>query len=216
MYHCVILLELNPDQVKELDLNSVRNITMQDFRDSLKRIRRSVSPASLAAYEKWSFEYGDVSLWFMMNCSELPNNRVRMKCNWRYGIANVLEYRRTVMPNVDTNSNTFRVFTPYYWTILIFIKEKKSSERVKGGKKILLSWTCENRSTCIAITKRSVQLFESLIFTLWVIFMSNVIWKIRFSLIIYYKLHLISGYRLCIIASLHNVEINLRLSTENL
>ncbi|XP_026674297.1 spastin isoform X3 [Ceratina calcarata] len=54
--------ELNLDQVKELDLNSVRNITMQDFRDSLKRIRRSVSPASLAAYEKWSFEYGDVSL----------------------------------------------------------------------------------------------------------------------------------------------------------
>ncbi|XP_046144767.1 spastin isoform X2 [Osmia bicornis bicornis] len=54
--------ELNPDQVKELDLNSVRNITIQDFRDSLKRIRRSVSPASLAAYEKWSFEYGDVSL----------------------------------------------------------------------------------------------------------------------------------------------------------
>ncbi|XP_017761358.1 PREDICTED: spastin isoform X2 [Eufriesea mexicana] len=54
--------ELNPDQVKELDLNSVRNIRMQDFRDSLKRIRRSVSPASLAAYEKWSFEYGDVSL----------------------------------------------------------------------------------------------------------------------------------------------------------
>ncbi|XP_011160146.1 spastin isoform X1 [Solenopsis invicta] len=54
--------ELNPDQVKELDLNSVRNITMQDFRDSLKRIRRSVSPASLAAYEKWNFDYGDVSL----------------------------------------------------------------------------------------------------------------------------------------------------------
>ncbi|KAL6417582.1 hypothetical protein ACFW04_013570 [Cataglyphis niger] len=54
--------ELNPDQVKELDLNSVRNITMQDFRDSLRRIRRSVSPASLTAYEKWNFEYGDVSL----------------------------------------------------------------------------------------------------------------------------------------------------------
>ncbi|XP_011258441.1 spastin isoform X2 [Camponotus floridanus] len=54
--------ELNPDQVKELDLNSVRNITMQDFRDSLRRIRRSVSPASLTTYEKWNFEYGDVSL----------------------------------------------------------------------------------------------------------------------------------------------------------
>ncbi|XP_012276220.1 spastin isoform X2 [Orussus abietinus] len=54
--------ELNPEQVKELDLNSVRNITMQDFLESLKRIRRSVSPASLAAYQKWSLEYGDVSL----------------------------------------------------------------------------------------------------------------------------------------------------------
>lgn len=62
MCYRIISSELNPDEVKELDLNSVRNITMQDFRDSLKRIRRSVSPASLAAYEKWSFEYGDVSL----------------------------------------------------------------------------------------------------------------------------------------------------------
>ncbi|XP_063992056.1 spastin isoform X2 [Diachasmimorpha longicaudata] len=54
--------ELNPEQVKALDLNLVRNITMKDFLDSLKRIRRSVSPASLAGYEKWSLEYGDVSL----------------------------------------------------------------------------------------------------------------------------------------------------------
>ncbi|KAK0086783.1 hypothetical protein PV325_002503 [Microctonus aethiopoides] len=54
--------ELNPEQVKALDLNLVRNITLKDFLDSLKRIRRSVSPSSLAAYEKWSLEYGDVSL----------------------------------------------------------------------------------------------------------------------------------------------------------
>ncbi|XP_011309426.1 spastin isoform X1 [Fopius arisanus] len=54
--------ELNPEQVKALDLNLVRNITMKDFLDSLKRIRRSVSPMSLAGYEKWSLEYGDVSL----------------------------------------------------------------------------------------------------------------------------------------------------------
>ncbi|XP_011502666.1 PREDICTED: spastin isoform X2 [Ceratosolen solmsi marchali] len=53
--------ELNMDQVKDLSLNSVRNITQKDFLDSLKRIRRSVSPGSLAAYEKWSLEYGDVS-----------------------------------------------------------------------------------------------------------------------------------------------------------
>ncbi|XP_014205207.1 spastin isoform X2 [Copidosoma floridanum] len=54
--------ELNMEQVKDLSLNSVRNITYQDFIDSLKKVRKSVSPGSLAAYEKWSLEYGDVSL----------------------------------------------------------------------------------------------------------------------------------------------------------
>ncbi|XP_066996919.2 spastin isoform X1 [Anabrus simplex] len=54
--------ELNPEQVRCLDPSSVRNINFQDFADSLKRIRRSVSPLSLAAYDKWNLEYGDVSL----------------------------------------------------------------------------------------------------------------------------------------------------------
>ncbi|XP_047097020.1 spastin isoform X2 [Schistocerca piceifrons] len=54
--------ELNPEQVRCMDPNSVRNINFQDFVDSLKRIRRSVSPLSLSAYERWNAEYGDVSL----------------------------------------------------------------------------------------------------------------------------------------------------------
>ncbi|XP_066249266.1 spastin isoform X4 [Euwallacea similis] len=54
--------ELQPEQVKQLDPNALRSITMADFLDSLKRIRRSVSPQSLVAYEKWSLQYGDVSL----------------------------------------------------------------------------------------------------------------------------------------------------------
>ncbi|XP_014226743.1 spastin isoform X2 [Trichogramma pretiosum] len=54
--------ELDMEQVKDLSLNSIRNITLQDFLDSLKRVRKSVSPGSLAAYEKWSLDYGDVSL----------------------------------------------------------------------------------------------------------------------------------------------------------
>ncbi|KAJ8941356.1 hypothetical protein NQ314_010419, partial [Rhamnusium bicolor] len=54
--------ELQPEQVKEMDPNAVRSITLHDFLDSLKRIRRSVSPQSLVAYEKWSLQYGDVSL----------------------------------------------------------------------------------------------------------------------------------------------------------
>ncbi|XP_060524771.1 spastin isoform X1 [Cylas formicarius] len=54
--------ELQPEQVKEMDPNSLRHITMGDFLESLKRIRRSVSPQSLVAYEKWSLQYGDVSI----------------------------------------------------------------------------------------------------------------------------------------------------------
>lgn len=54
--------ELDPEQVKQLDPGAVRAITINDFLDSLKRIRRSVSPQSLVAYEKWSLQYGDVSL----------------------------------------------------------------------------------------------------------------------------------------------------------
>ncbi|XP_071454221.1 spastin isoform X2 [Hetaerina americana] len=54
--------ELNPEQLRCMDPNSVRCITFQDFVDSLKRIRRSVSPLSLTAYEKWNQEFGDVSM----------------------------------------------------------------------------------------------------------------------------------------------------------
>ncbi|XP_018320231.1 spastin [Agrilus planipennis] len=54
--------ELVPEQVKQLDPSLVRAITMNDFLESLKRIRRSVSPQSITAYEKWSHQYGDVSL----------------------------------------------------------------------------------------------------------------------------------------------------------
>ncbi|KAJ8980165.1 hypothetical protein NQ317_011409, partial [Molorchus minor] len=54
--------ELQPEQVKQMDPNAIRSITISDFLDSLKRIRRSVAPQSLVAYEKWSLQYGDVSL----------------------------------------------------------------------------------------------------------------------------------------------------------
>ncbi|CAH1116721.1 unnamed protein product [Phaedon cochleariae] len=54
--------ELQPEQVREMDPSAVRSITINDFLDSLKRIRRSVSPQSLVAYEKWSLQYGDVSI----------------------------------------------------------------------------------------------------------------------------------------------------------
>ncbi|XP_075983284.1 spastin isoform X1 [Anticarsia gemmatalis] len=54
--------ELDPEEVKCLDLSLVRSITYQDFMEALKRIRPSVSPHSLVAYEKWSVQYGDLGL----------------------------------------------------------------------------------------------------------------------------------------------------------
>ncbi|XP_077296765.1 spastin isoform X8 [Arctopsyche grandis] len=59
--------ELNAEQVKCMEPSAVRNITYEDFLDALKRIRRSVSPQSLIAYEKWSLEYGDILI-----CRSLP------------------------------------------------------------------------------------------------------------------------------------------------
>jgi len=58
----LFLVELDPDQVRCMDPRSMRNITLQDFAESLKRIRKSVSPSSLVHYEKWNSDYGDVSL----------------------------------------------------------------------------------------------------------------------------------------------------------
>lgn len=59
---CSSFTELDPEEVKCLDLSLVRSITFQDFMDSLKRIRPSVSPHSLVGYEKWSVQYGDLGL----------------------------------------------------------------------------------------------------------------------------------------------------------
>lgn len=50
------------DEVKKLDSSFVRPIEMKDFRSSLTRIKKSVSPSTLRELEKWSHEYADVSL----------------------------------------------------------------------------------------------------------------------------------------------------------
>ncbi|XP_039965859.1 spastin isoform X1 [Bactrocera neohumeralis] len=54
--------ELNMEQVKCLDISAMRSITENDFQNSLKRIRRSVASQSLNSYEKWSQEYGDITI----------------------------------------------------------------------------------------------------------------------------------------------------------
>lgn len=54
--------ELNVEEVKIMDPTKLRCITIDDFMNSLKRIRRSVAPNSLNAYEKWSQDYADLTL----------------------------------------------------------------------------------------------------------------------------------------------------------
>lgn len=49
------------EQVKNVNLKEIRPISEQDFVNSLKRIRRSVAPQSIIAYEKWAKDYADVT-----------------------------------------------------------------------------------------------------------------------------------------------------------
>lgn len=53
--------EIDVEQVKNVNLKEIRPIIEQDFINSLKRIRRSVAPQSIIAYEKWAMNYGDVT-----------------------------------------------------------------------------------------------------------------------------------------------------------
>jgi spastin len=54
--------EMGIEQVKRVSPNKMRQITVQDFRDSLKRIRKSVTQSTLDNYEKWNQEFGDITL----------------------------------------------------------------------------------------------------------------------------------------------------------
>ncbi|XP_034408454.1 spastin isoform X2 [Cyclopterus lumpus] len=53
--------ELGPDQVRSMAASEMRNIKMKDFEDSLKRIKPSVSSATLNMYTKWNTDFGDTT-----------------------------------------------------------------------------------------------------------------------------------------------------------
>nr|XP_054759518.1 spastin-like [Lytechinus pictus] len=53
--------ELGLNGVKSTSAEQVRSITLSDFYDSLKRIRRSVPQDSINLYEDWNKNYGDIS-----------------------------------------------------------------------------------------------------------------------------------------------------------
>jgi spastin len=49
------------EQLKNIDVSNVRGITLNDFKDSLKKVRQSTSPQLLRSLETWNKSYGDVS-----------------------------------------------------------------------------------------------------------------------------------------------------------
>lgn len=54
--------ELNPEQVRSVDPKKMRNMSLEDFMDSLKKVRRSVTQQSLVFFDKWNQEFGDITV----------------------------------------------------------------------------------------------------------------------------------------------------------
>nr|XP_028580010.1 spastin isoform X3 [Podarcis muralis] len=54
--------ELKPEQVKNMSASEMRNIKLSDFSESLKKIKRSLSPQTLEAYIRWNKDFGDTTV----------------------------------------------------------------------------------------------------------------------------------------------------------
>uniref|UniRef100_A0A8D0LBX3 Spastin n=1 Tax=Sphenodon punctatus TaxID=8508 RepID=A0A8D0LBX3_SPHPU len=54
--------ELKPEQVKSMSASEMRNIRLSDFTESLKKIKRSLSPQTLDAYTRWNKDFGDTTV----------------------------------------------------------------------------------------------------------------------------------------------------------
>ncbi|KAG8504820.1 Spastin [Galemys pyrenaicus] len=54
--------ELKPEQVKNMSASEMRNIRLTDFTESLKKIKRSVSPQTLETYIRWNKDFGDTTV----------------------------------------------------------------------------------------------------------------------------------------------------------
>jgi len=52
---------LNSEEVKTLEVGRMRSISLKDFKDSLKKVRPSVSSQAIVALETWNRSFGDVS-----------------------------------------------------------------------------------------------------------------------------------------------------------
>jgi SpoVK/Ycf46/Vps4 family AAA+-type ATPase len=53
--------ELHVEELKQLSLSRIRPLSRQDFVQSIKKIRASVSPITLDKYIQWNSTFGDCS-----------------------------------------------------------------------------------------------------------------------------------------------------------
>ena len=53
--------ELHVEELKQLSVSRIRALSQQDFVQSLKKIRASVSPTTLDKYIEWNMTFGDCS-----------------------------------------------------------------------------------------------------------------------------------------------------------
>lgn len=53
--------ELRIEELKQLSVSRIRPVSKQDFDQSLKKIRASVSPTTLDKYIQWNMTFGDCS-----------------------------------------------------------------------------------------------------------------------------------------------------------
>ncbi len=53
--------ELHVEELKQLSVSRIRPLSKQDFEQSIKKIRASVSPITLEKYIQWNLTFGDCS-----------------------------------------------------------------------------------------------------------------------------------------------------------
>ena len=53
--------ELHVEELKQLSVSRIRPVSRDDFIQSLRKIRASVSPSTLEKYIQWNSTFGDCS-----------------------------------------------------------------------------------------------------------------------------------------------------------
>lgn len=53
--------ELHIEELKQLSVSRIRPVSKQDFQQSIRKIRASVSPTTLNQYIQWNMTFGDCS-----------------------------------------------------------------------------------------------------------------------------------------------------------